>query len=100
MDASGLPQHRSATIFSGRVQGVGFRVRARSVAQQPGHARAITGWVRNEPDGTVRLEAQGSREAVGRYLADVRAEMGPLIVGEAHVPAEVVEGEAGFEIRH
>ncbi|MEO0716656.1 MAG: acylphosphatase [Planctomycetota bacterium] len=95
------PRHRRrATIFSGRVQGVGFRVRAWSVAQQAEHAHAITGWVRNEPDGTVRLEAQGTPDAVARYLADVRAEMGSLIVGEADVPAAELEGETGFEIRY
>lgn len=100
MDSPSPPQHRYAAIFSGRVQGVGFRARARSVAQQPGHARAITGWVRNDPDGSVRIEAQGSPEAVERYLAGVRSEMGALIVGVSATPMDPVEGESGFEIRY
>src|SRR5262245_4151279 len=35
--------------FHGRVQGVGFRVTARAIADE----FAVSGWVRNEPDGTV-----------------------------------------------
>ena len=41
--------------FVGEVQGVGFRWTARKVAQELG----LTGWVRNEPDGSVSMELQG-----------------------------------------
>ena len=41
--------------ISGQVQGVGFRYRARYAAQ----ALELTGWVENEDDGSVTLEAQG-----------------------------------------
>lgn len=47
----------------GRVQGVGFRMQAQSRATRLG----IRGWVRNEPDGSVRVEAEGSREAIEEY---------------------------------
>jgi acylphosphatase len=47
----------------GRVQGVGFRMQAQSRARRLG----LTGWVRNEPDGSVRVEAEGRAEAVRRY---------------------------------
>jgi acylphosphatase len=56
---------RRRIVFEGRVQGVGFRARARLAAQ----GQPVTGWVRNEPDGTVTLEAQGTHEAVDAYLA-------------------------------
>ena len=36
--------------FKGRVQGVGFRWRAQTIANDLG----LTGWVRNEYDGSVR----------------------------------------------
>jgi len=39
----------------GRVQGIGFRYSVRQEAQ----SLALSGWVRNEPDGTVRGEAGG-----------------------------------------
>ncbi|MBR3234299.1 MAG: acylphosphatase [Atopobiaceae bacterium] len=41
--------------FVGEVQGVGFRWTARRVAQELG----LSGWVRNEPDGSVSMELQG-----------------------------------------
>ncbi len=46
--------------FTGRVQGVGFRFRACQTAQLLG----LTGWVRNELDGSVTVEAQGERHDV------------------------------------
>jgi acylphosphatase len=42
-------------IFTGCVQGVGFRYRAYHAA----HLLGITGWVRNEFDGSVTMQAQG-----------------------------------------
>lgn len=50
--------------FSGRVQGVGFRYRAKYMAQSLG----LTGWVRNEWDGTVRMEVQGSGQLIDKLL--------------------------------
>ena len=50
--------------FTGRVQGVGFRYRARYAA----NGMCITGWVRNEWDGSVEMEAQGTEEAIDRML--------------------------------
>lgn len=41
--------------FKGRVQGVGFRWRAQTIANDLG----LTGWVRNEYDGSVSMELQG-----------------------------------------
>lgn len=44
----------------GRVQGVGFRHFVRGEARRLG----LVGWVRNERNGGVALEAEGSREAL------------------------------------
>ena len=41
--------------FYGRVQGVGFRY----YAQYAADAAGVTGWVRNEYDGSVTMEIQG-----------------------------------------
>ena len=46
--------------FTGMVQGVGFRYYARAAAQHLG----LTGWVANNWDGSVTLEAQGTRAAL------------------------------------
>lgn len=52
--------------FRGRVQGVGFRYRACRAAAEFG----CTGWVRNEYDGSVSMEIQGTEEQIGqgRYV--------------------------------
>lgn len=49
-------QQRISANITGRVQGVGFRNFTRRTARRLG----VTGWVRNEPDGSVQLEAEGS----------------------------------------
>lgn len=57
------PVRRTATV-TGRVQGVSFRYHAERQAEQ----RDLVGWVRNEPDGSVRLEVQGPDEDVADFL--------------------------------
>ena len=46
---------RKSIVFHGRVQGVGFRWTASQIAGEYG----LTGWVRNEYDGSVLMELQG-----------------------------------------
>ena len=55
---------RKHLIFSGRVQGVGFRWRARQAAEAVG----ATGWVRNDLRGTVSMELQGTEEQLDRVI--------------------------------
>lgn len=55
---------RMRYIFTGWVQGVGFRYRAYHAAQMLG----ITGFVRNESDGSVMMEAQGERPLIDKAL--------------------------------
>ena len=53
--------------FYGWVQGVGFRYRARYAADAAG----ATGWVRNEFDGSVTMEVQGTEEQIDRVILAV-----------------------------
>ena len=55
---------RKRIVFFGTVQGVGFRWRARHAAGLYG----CTGWCRNEWDGTVIMEVQGTQEQIGCML--------------------------------
>ncbi|HJB07239.1 MAG TPA: acylphosphatase [Candidatus Enterocloster faecavium] len=55
---------RKHIVFSGRVQGVGFRFTACSLARPLG----LTGWVRNCCDGDVEMEVQGEEEAIDRLI--------------------------------
>jgi acylphosphatase len=54
-------------IFSGRVQGVGFRYTARQIAARYG----LTGFVRNLSDGTVEMFAQGCANDLAQCLRDI-----------------------------
>jgi acylphosphatase len=51
---------RAHAVVTGRVQGVGFRFTTVDEARRLG----VRGWVRNEPDGSVEVEAEGERAAV------------------------------------
>ena len=50
--------------ISGRVQGVGFRYSAQTIARN----NNIFGFVRNEPDGSVYIEAEGKPEDLDLFL--------------------------------
>ncbi|MEX0829052.1 MAG: acylphosphatase [Nitrospirales bacterium] len=83
-------------VVRGTVQGVGFRVFVEHQATQ----RGLHGWVCNKPDGTVELEAEGSRSALEAFLR-VLQEGPPL----SHVTQMMVDWKAanrhthGFTIR-
>ncbi|HCA55534.1 MAG TPA: acylphosphatase [Ruminococcaceae bacterium] len=61
---SNEPIIRKAIIFYGWVQGVGFRYRAYHAAEQSG----ATGWVKNNYDGSVSMEIQGTETQIDNVL--------------------------------
>jgi acylphosphatase len=81
-------------LYSGRVQGVGFRYTAQGLAA--GHP--VAGFVRNLPTGEVELVAEGEAGAVEAYLAAVARRMAGYIEGTT-VRDEVASGLRGFGIR-
>lgn len=68
-----------AVYITGRVQGVGFRWWTAEQAR----ALELAGWVRNEPDGSVRAVFHGPREVVDTMLA--RCRNGPSHASVARV---------------
>jgi acylphosphatase len=52
-------------VVTGHVQGVFFRASMREQAERLG----VTGWVRNEADGSVRAHFEGPAEAVESLVA-------------------------------
>jgi acylphosphatase len=79
----------------GRVQGVFFRDSCRTEAE----ARGVTGWVTNEPDGSVSAHLEGDEAAVAEVVAWCHT-------GPRHARVERVEerttspeGLTGFEVR-
>ncbi|MGF1578898.1 MAG: acylphosphatase [Gemmataceae bacterium] len=58
-------------IFSGRVQGVGFRHTTQALSKN----HAVEGYVRNVADGTVEMVAQGEAEEVVAFLEAIHSRM-------------------------
>ena len=82
-------------IFRGRVQGVGFRRTTWHLAQN----FSVTGYVRNEPDGSVRLQVEGPEDEVSQFLARLQETMKDFIVA-VDVSACEPNDHAGFEIAY
>ncbi|KRL04229.1 acylphosphatase [Liquorilactobacillus oeni] len=57
----------------GRVQGVGFRYSAKSVADN----YKILGFVRNEPDGSVFIQAQGQEQDLKKFIDRIKNSPSP-----------------------
>ncbi len=66
---------RRTVLFSGQVQGVGFRYSTQKVALR----LAVTGFVRNLPDGRVELVAEGSPAELDRLQEAVEQTMSGYI---------------------
>ena len=82
-------------LVTGRVQGVGFRY----FALQRGRALGLTGWVRNRQDGSVEVEAEGSRGSLERLIEELRA--GPTaarVEALEHHWSEGAPRNRGFQI--
>ncbi len=62
-------------IFTGRVQGVGFRYTVRQIASK----MPITGYVRNMPDGSVEALFQGTEQDIQTCIGEVRLFFGLYI---------------------
>jgi len=87
---------RREVNYRGRVQGVGFRYTCQRVAA----GYPVTGYVRNLPDGSVQLVAEGEAEIVQQFLAAITKKMRDYIA-QADVQRLDATGEySSFEIRH
>lgn len=86
---------RARVVFRGSVQGVGFRYTVVHVAS--GHA--VTGYVENEPEGSVTLVAEGEQGEVEAFVNAVTERMRRHIRGR-EVEWAPATGEFGdFRIR-
>ncbi len=59
---------RYELVYTGRVQGVGFRYWVHSQAVK----NRLTGWARNEYNGSVTVQIQGLRSQIERFEYDVQ----------------------------
>ena len=86
---------RLHVIYSGRVQGVGFRYTVKTLAT----GFEVTGSVRNLADGTVELVAEGSRDELEAFQQAVRdSGLGHFIDQEQAAWGEARNNLRGFGI--
>jgi len=85
----------------GKVQGVLYRQSARELAKLLG----LDGWIKNNPNGTVELEARGPEEAIEQFLSwcrkgPPRAEVHQITVVSREVmePAPACSDHRHFQI--
>ena len=80
--------------ISGRVQNVGFRY---FVVMKAGEYQ-ITGTVKNKPDGTVVVEAEGTQEKLDIFLVDLEKGPGWARVDDVKVTQLPVADYNGFRV--
>ena len=88
-------KQRLQVNFHGQVQGVGFRYTAYHTAQMYG----LTGWVRNEYDGSVTAQVQGSQEEIEAWLEHLNNDRYIGIDWMEKKTLDVDEGERSFQVR-
>lgn len=89
--------HRVRLRIKGRVQGVFFRASAKEAAMNLG----VTGWVKNQPDGTVETVAEGKQEALDRFIEWCREGPENASVADVEVDRQEATGEFDtFTIKH
>ncbi len=87
---------RVRVVVEGRVQGVFYRDSCRREAQRLG----VSGWVRNRPDGSVEVVAEGPRERVEDLLTWCRQGPPRASVTKLSVTDEVPAAERSFRVEY
>ena|ERR1043166_2265810 len=90
-----VKRNQMRIFYTGRVQGIGFRITAKSVAT----GFEVTGTVRNLADGRVELVAEGARDELEAFRGAIRdSGLGHFIAGEQVSWADAANQFRGFEI--
>lgn len=83
--------------IEGRVQGVGFRHFTTQQARRLG----VDGWVRNESDGSVRVVAEGAKDALEQFLDRMKAGPSTARVEDVKPQWSSASGDlSGFTVRY
>lgn len=86
---------RRRAIVHGHVQGVFFRDSVQRLAERLG----VSGWVRNNWDGTVEAVLEGDRDGVDSVVGFMRQGPRGARVDRVDVADEEPEGLSGFDVR-
>ena len=90
-----MKRQKVTNLYSGHVQGVGFRYAVRNIT----HGFEVAGMVRNLEDGRVELVAEGYKEELEAFLEAIRqSEVGYFIRQEQTCWSEAKYEFRGFEI--
>jgi acylphosphatase len=87
---------RRTTIFTGHVQGVGFRY----TTQQLARGFDLTGYVRNLPDGNVELVVEGEAPEIDRFLEALTEKMNSFIRNRRDTDSPAQREFEDFSVRH
>lgn len=93
LPAMSANEHRTIRVH-GHVQGVFFRQSTHEQAQRLG----LTGTVRNNPDDTVTIEAEGPTEALNQLEAWCHQGPAAARVSKVEAQAGAVQGYQTFEV--
>lgn len=80
--------------YSGRVQGVGFRYSTCRIAER----FAVSGYVKNLPDGTVEMLVEGEPTRVDAFMAALAEEMKGYIRNVQESQQSSGAGYQGFRV--
>lgn len=87
---------RYRMVFTGRVQGVGFRYKAQATANM----YRLTGYVKNDYDGSVVMEIQGKTAEIYQFLQTLNHDRFIDIYDMTKEVLPVEDGERSFRITY
>lgn len=93
--AANAELQRREVFFSGHVQGVGFRFTTQTLAK----GFAVTGFVKNLPDGRMQLVVEGQPKEIKAFMGAIRKEMAENIKKTEEKIGKATGEFRGFEIR-
>ena len=91
-----MPKIHYQLHVSGKVQGVGYRAFVSRLAVN----FALTGYVKNMPDGEVYIEAEGEREILDQFVKNCKQGPGWASVKQVKVIEAPLIGYEGFRVRY
>ncbi len=96
MSATTTVLERRHSLYEGQVQGVGFRYTTRAVSR----SFDVVGYVRNLPNGSVEVLAEGSGEQLDKFHEELANRMSGHVEHVSHDRRTATDEFANFDIRY